>query len=156
MVLGMGATSWAVLGMLLCGSTATVLDLGNMLKLMTDRNPLDFLNYGNWCGLGGNGYPMDDIDSCCRQHDFCYDKASDSVCLDEKPHVAKYRWKYAAGKLHCNKGDYGCGLATCRCDAKFAACVQVYKASYDPRNKRARQPLLNLLSNVMVQWNANR
>lgn len=48
--------------LLYAGYYATLIDLGNMLRLMTDRNPLDFVNYGNWCGLGGSGYTVDEID----------------------------------------------------------------------------------------------
>ncbi|GBN20154.1 hypothetical protein AVEN_133530-1 [Araneus ventricosus] len=44
------------------GLNATVLDLSNMLSVTTSRSPFDFLNYGNWCGLGGSGYPLDSID----------------------------------------------------------------------------------------------
>lgn len=30
--------------------------------------------YGNWCGPGcsGPGYPIDNVDACCRTHDQCY------------------------------------------------------------------------------------
>lgn len=44
------------------GYFSTLIDLGNMLRIMTNRNPLDFVNYGNWCGLGGSGYTLDEID----------------------------------------------------------------------------------------------
>jgi RHS repeat-associated protein len=28
--------------------------------------------YGNWCGPGGAGKAIDDLDACCREHDVCY------------------------------------------------------------------------------------
>ncbi|XP_035225235.1 acidic phospholipase A2-like [Stegodyphus dumicola] len=141
------AVSSGVLLFFVKGCSSSVLDLGNMLRVMTGRNPLDFVNYGNWCGLGGSGPVVDKIDRCCKMHDFCYDKASDTVCGEERPHLAAYTWKYAAGKIHCNKVDRPCGLASCRCDAKFAICVSIYKDSYDPRNKRTR-PIFSIISNI--------
>ncbi|GIX89918.1 phospholipase A2 [Caerostris extrusa] len=62
---------------LTCGINGTVLDLSNMLTITTNRSPLDFLNYGNWCGLG----------DAAKMHDLCYEHASDTVCLDQKPHL---------------------------------------------------------------------
>jgi RHS repeat-associated protein len=29
--------------------------------------------YGNWCGYGGAGIPIDDVDAACMMHDYCYD-----------------------------------------------------------------------------------
>ena len=37
-------------------------EFGQMIEATTDRNPLDFNGYGNWCGLGGDGIPVDEID----------------------------------------------------------------------------------------------
>ncbi|WP_213025824.1 phospholipase A2 family protein [Brevibacillus reuszeri] len=38
--------------------------------------------YGNWCGPGcsGPGAPIDDIDSCCKKHDICYEKRGYFSC----------------------------------------------------------------------------
>jgi RHS repeat-associated protein len=31
--------------------------------------------YGHWCGPGGKGLPIDDLDAYCLIHDYCYDRA---------------------------------------------------------------------------------
>ncbi len=31
--------------------------------------------YGNWCGAGGSGTPIDPTDAACRAHDLCYAQA---------------------------------------------------------------------------------
>ena len=37
-------------------------EFGVMISTTTDRNPMDFNGYGNWCGLGGSGDTVDAID----------------------------------------------------------------------------------------------
>ncbi|CAL1280135.1 unnamed protein product [Larinioides sclopetarius] len=147
---------WCLFGAFISGLNATVLDLSNMLSVTTSRSPLDFLNYGNWCGLGGSGYTLDSIDKCCKMHDLCYENASDSVCWNEKPHLATYRWKSYAGKIHCNKADYPCGLASCRCDGKFASCAAAYQHSYNPGLKKVRPPLYNAIQRVFSNLSKRR
>jgi len=34
-----------------------------------------FAGYGNWCGSGGKGKPIDEADRICQIHDVCYTKA---------------------------------------------------------------------------------
>ena len=33
---------------------------------------MKFSNYGSYCGIGGEGVPIDKLDQCCCYHDFCY------------------------------------------------------------------------------------
>lgn len=35
---------------------------GHMIYSSTGRDPFEFIDYGNWCGLGGNGSVIDAID----------------------------------------------------------------------------------------------
>ena len=37
-------------------------EFGQMVAAKTDRSPFDFNGYGNWCGLGGSGETVDEID----------------------------------------------------------------------------------------------
>lgn len=61
-----------------CSSSVT--QLGDMMALVLRRPPTDYLHYGNWCGVGGDGASLDAIDSCCRAHDTCYAKGTHHSC----------------------------------------------------------------------------
>ena len=39
-----------------------VVSFGWMVLRVTKRDPLDFNGYGCWCGIGGEGKPVDDLD----------------------------------------------------------------------------------------------
>jgi hypothetical protein len=43
-------------------SRRSLIDFGNMVRCTTGRNPLDYLNYGCYCGLGGKGKILDAVD----------------------------------------------------------------------------------------------
>ena len=36
-------------------------------------------HYGNWCGPGGNGTAINELDTCCKEHDFCMHSALPNV-----------------------------------------------------------------------------
>ena len=53
---------------------------------------LRYKHYGCWCGLGGSGTPVDGADSCCRDHDFCYDQIiAETSCNPYLGHYAQRR-----------------------------------------------------------------
>lgn len=48
-------------------------DLSDMISaVLKTRNGVDYMGYGNYCGIGGAGTPLDAIDTCCQHHDQCY------------------------------------------------------------------------------------
>jgi len=43
-------------------SKRNTLQFGDMILCKVGRNPLDYNGYGCWCGYGGQGTPVDEID----------------------------------------------------------------------------------------------
>jgi hypothetical protein len=84
-----------------------------------------FSSYGCYCGEGttctddNNCPPMDDLDSCCRDHDICYDRC---VQLTGRPCTWVDSWNAAPGPL----GELGSSpqhRAARVCDFSFCNCV---------------------------------
>jgi len=90
----------------------------------TGKGCLDFDNYGNWCGRGGSGTCVDDIDDCCYTHDKCWDAVKDV-------HDHNCFWSmYVFNNFHDPCGPTVRGNAAqkkcCRCDWAFAGCISNY------------------------------
>eukprot|EP00117_Sycon_ciliatum_P005339 scpid89675/ scgid9330/ Phospholipase A2; Phosphatidylcholine 2-acylhydrolase; Pseudexin A chain len=98
---------------------------------------LSLWNYGCYCGFGGHGRPVDAIDRCCQQHDWCYRRTSrsDAHCM---PKINLYRWQCKAGIPVCTRdrqrisGSAGndassriadCSATACACDSAFVTCL---------------------------------
>ena len=43
-------------------SKRSLLQFGIMINCEVKRDPLDYNGYGCWCGIGGKGEPLDEID----------------------------------------------------------------------------------------------
>ncbi|GFT51417.1 phospholipase A(2) [Nephila pilipes] len=69
--------------------TRSIFQLGHMIRCQTGCDPLRYKRYGCFCGFKGAGKPVDVIDYCCLEHDWCYARLS---CPPFMLYVLRYTW----------------------------------------------------------------
>ncbi|XP_077148711.1 basic phospholipase A2 taipoxin alpha chain-like isoform X1 [Ranitomeya variabilis] len=102
-----------------------VLDLVVTLWCYRERLKVPLLGinlYGCYCGTGGAGAAVDDVDRCCLRHDCCYRYSR----LDLRCH-GRVKWQlyqFSCGTAHtqCHSSTL-CGRMACECDKQFAECL---------------------------------
>ncbi|KAM9858182.1 phospholipase A2-like [Aulostomus maculatus] len=98
--------------------------------------PLDYNDYGCWCGFGGKGTPLDAVDTCCHAHDKCYErsrKAPGCTSLASFPYVLVYDFNCTDNQVTCSDTNNKCQAAVCECDRVAAHCFA--EATYNPDYK---------------------
>ncbi|KAM8885533.1 phospholipase A2 isoform 1-T2 [Spinachia spinachia] len=110
---------------------------GNMIScIQPGVNPLIYNNYGCWCGFGGRGSPVDELDKCCEVHDKCYQasrKIPGCTAIVDLPYVLVYDYTCSNEQVTCSATNDKCQAATCKCDRDAAYCFA--NAEYKPENK---------------------
>uniref|UniRef100_A0A194AR49 phospholipase A2 n=1 Tax=Micrurus tener TaxID=1114301 RepID=A0A194AR49_9SAUR len=101
-----------------------------MIQCANTRTWWHFAWYGCYCGAGGSGTPVDELDRCCQVHDDCYGEAEKIDGCD--PKATLYSYDCSEGQLTCKDNDTKCKDLVCNCDRTAALCFA--KAPYDDNN----------------------
>ncbi|XP_070706847.1 phospholipase A2-like [Pempheris klunzingeri] len=110
-----------------------------ILCVMPDSWPVfDYADYGCYCGKGGSGTPVDDLDRCCQVHDKCYsDAMQHPECwpIIDNPYTEFYAYSCdkQTKKVTCGSNNTECEMFICECDRKAAECFS--RSPWNPEHE---------------------
>uniref|UniRef100_R4FK41 PLA2-Pse-2 n=1 Tax=Pseudonaja modesta TaxID=340912 RepID=R4FK41_9SAUR len=114
-----------------------LIDFSNLITCANrgSRSWLDYAHYGCFCGSGGSGTPVDDLDRCCQVHDNCYGDAEKLPACNyqfSSPYWNPYSYKCNEGEITCTDDKDECKAFICNCDRTAAICFA--RATYKDEN----------------------
>ncbi|RNA35917.1 basic phospholipase A2 Ts-G6D49-like isoform X1 [Brachionus plicatilis] len=114
-------------------TSRNLLQFKSMVEYLTERSAFDFDGYGNYCGMGGKGDPVDAIDNCCKNHDQCYRDTSNLFCYT---YFSTYDYSAKNNQISCSLTNTECQSGVCRCDKLAAECFKQHLSIYNPSFKK--------------------
>ncbi|XP_055892653.1 acidic phospholipase A2 E-like isoform X1 [Biomphalaria glabrata] len=100
------------------------------LDMTVGPSCLEYIGYGCYCGLGGQGTPVDTIDRCCQKHDICYSQVQ---CLFSWfTYFVHYDVRCSDGHCRCVESSDRCAYTSCECDRQLVECLKLA----GPRNPK--------------------
>ncbi|XP_075881728.1 acidic phospholipase A2 1-like [Nelusetta ayraudi] len=99
-------------------------------------NPLKYIDYGCWCGIGGAGKTMNKLDECCKAHDKCWEmsrKQPGCSSLADLPYIIDYDFTCSNAQVTCSGSNDLCVASVCECDREAAYCFA--RNEYNPEYK---------------------
>ncbi|XP_078523795.1 phospholipase A2, minor isoenzyme-like [Lissotriton helveticus] len=102
---------------------------------------LDYNDYGCYCGLGGEGTPLDALDRCCEVHDSCYRQAKKHPScggIVDNPYTENYSHSCSGTTITCSSKNNACEAFICDCDRNAANCFSKpgYNSAYKNVDKK--------------------
>ncbi|XP_044125218.1 phospholipase A2, minor isoenzyme-like [Bufo gargarizans] len=118
--------------------TRNLVQFRSIIKcIIPNSHPLNEYNgYGCYCGFGGSGNPVDELDRCCQVHDDCYSQYKSIKNCDvifDNPYTEFYSYTCTDNAVTCNSSNNPCEMHICECDKNAAFCFS--KASYNEEYK---------------------
>ncbi|XP_031426643.1 phospholipase A2, minor isoenzyme-like [Clupea harengus] len=137
--------SLPVFSLLVSVPDRNLIQFREMIKCtLPNSNPLlDFNDYGCFCGLGGEGTPVDQLDRCCEVHDGCYGLAQNhNACrfLLDSPftNIYDFTCNKTSKTVTCLSSNDECDLFICECDRVAAECFS--SSPYNASNLNSNLP----------------
>ncbi|XP_055342601.1 neutral phospholipase A2 3-like isoform X2 [Paramacrobiotus metropolitanus] len=115
-----------------------------MIYATTGRCWSHYAGYGKYCGPMGSGRPVDATDTCCRDHDVCYDNIA-MLCPGAAAYLRRYQWTISNMTPSCVADQEPCGYVLCECDRVMAECLKrsPYNMNYAPSGVPVGPPVAN-------------
>ncbi|MFH4982941.1 hypothetical protein AB6A40_009650 [Gnathostoma spinigerum] len=108
----------------------SLINLYTMTKCHLQISAFYYNGYGCYCGYGGGGTPVDDIDRCCMEHDYCYSKATTigGCSWAIQKYLTNYHYQCTDHEAYCLKEKNDCCQEwLCECDRAVVYCWAKYK-----------------------------